>query len=354
MAFGYIDSHYINFAEGQTESRLRNGKTRLGIDFSQFIDRVSGALTAVNTSQDSLVTALTYRSNKDRIEGPFGADKIFQRSAEYTINRPQRGAGFGWLLPLFENSITLGFTKKALEVMSLDTFEGELSTTVQAVQRGQRADVLERLFSIAEMPLDNDGIGASPGFAGSGTGSNTYKGARPPGVTTLTMYQRVAVAGLEAGIANAMASLNFFYPGQTFELLTTATLIDDVTALTGFVLAGSPLVRPAQGVAEALVDATRYLGVLNGNILVRQPEGQLSGDTLAIYRSFGANNVLNPLVWRYSDIWGPNAWVEDRVLYPLADAEVHQNFGIGVSNPVGAALISVAGTGTYTPPAVLR
>ena len=204
MAFGYLDSQNIDFATGQTESRLRNMQNRLGINFVEFINRVDGAVSAVN-DRSGLVADLTYLTSEDRKIGPYGASKVFQQSAEYSPPRPQKGSGSGWLLPLYENDIALGFTKKALDVMQIAQFEGELSTTVQAIQRGQRADVLTRLFSDAEEDLDNDGVGATPGFAGSGTGSNVYGGPTPPGVSTLNLYQRVASAG-EIHLSRCQAS----------------------------------------------------------------------------------------------------------------------------------------------------
>ena len=348
MAFGYVDSHFIDWAAGQTESRLRNGQNRLGISFLEFINRVDGAMAAVNANNDPLISALTYRTTNDRVDGAYAASKVFQRAGEYTIPRPQRGTPSGWLLPLYENAITLGFTKKALDVMSVDTFEGELATTVQAIRRGQRADVLERLFLDTEFPLDNDGVGASPGFAGSGTGTNVYSGPTPPGVTTLNLYARVTTgANAATQVATFQTYLNYFYGPGALELLTSSAGITEVTAMTGFVEAGSAFVRPASGTAEAMVDANQYLGVLNGNILVRHADPQITGNVLALYKSGGANSPTNPLAWRYSDIWGPDAWVEDRELYPLANAVVNQNFGIGANNRTAAALIAVAASGTY-------
>lgn len=231
--------------------------------------------------------------------------------------------------------------------MTIETFEGELSTTVQAIRRGQRADVLSRLFLDTEFPLDNDGTGASPGFAGSGTGSNVYGGPTPPGVTTLNMYQRVAAASLATAVDTAQPWLQYFHGPGSFDLIGSASAIALVAALPKFVKAGDVLVRPASGTAEALVDPEFYLGVLNGNIRVRVPEPQLTGDAIAIFKTYGSGNSLNPLAWRYSDIWGPNAWVEDRELYPLGNAIINQNFGVGVNNRAGAALIALAASGTY-------
>ena len=67
MAFGYVDSRYIDFAEGQSESRLRNMQNRLGINVLEFVNRVEGAMTAVNSGSDPLISALTYQTNSDRM-----------------------------------------------------------------------------------------------------------------------------------------------------------------------------------------------------------------------------------------------------------------------------------------------
>lgn len=356
MPQGYIDSHNFDWASGQTESRLRNLQNRLGINFSEFIDRVEGAISAVNAPNDPLIESLIFRTNEDRVTGGNSSDKVLERSAEYTIPRPQRGKGSGWLLPLYENAITLGFTKKALDVMTTDSFERELATTVQAIRRGNRADVLDALTNDDERPLDNDGVGLTPGFIGSGTTTNAYVGPVPPGQTlgSYTTYRRFATSGLEANVKSAFEVWSWFFPGETFELVAPSGGLAIVSAFTGFEPAGSPLVRPASGTAEALVDPAIYTGALFGQIRVRKAETQMTGDSFTIFRSGGANNSQNPLAWRYSDIWGPNAFVEDRDLYPLANAVVNHNYGVGTYNRAGALNISVAASGDYTPPTISR
>lgn len=356
MPQGYIDSHNFDWASGQTESRLRNLQNRLGISFTEFIDRVDGAVTAVNSPNDALIESLIFRTSQDRVTGGNSSDKVLERSAEYTIPRPQRGKGSGWLLPLYENAITLGFTKKSLDVMTPDAFERELASTVQAIRRGNRADVLEALTTNAERPLDNDGVGATPGFIGSGTNDNAYVGEVPPGeaLGSYTLYRRFATGSLEADLQAAFNVWKWFYPGETFDLIAPAAGLALITAMDGFTSAGSPLVRPAQGTAEALVDASRFEGVLFGEIRVWPAETQMTGTSFTIFRSGGQNSSLNPLAWRYSDIWGPNAWVEDRELYPLANAVINHNYGVGTYNPAGALNVSVAGSGNYTPPTVSR
>lgn len=347
MAHGYLDTQNIDFAIGQTESRLRNTQNRLGINFSEFYSRLDGAMTALNANNDAVISGLIYETDADRISGGATGNKVLQRAGEYSIVRPQSGGAQGHLMPLFHHAISLGFTAEALQTMTVERFQGEIATTVQGFRKGQRAEVLERLFSDAEFALDDDGIGASPGFAGSGTGSNVYGGATPPGVTTLNMYSRVATAGLDAEIKKLQGYLTALHGPGSLDLVTSASGLALVTALPGFVAAGSTLIRPAAGTAEAMVSQDEFVGVLNGNIRVRHAEGQLTGDGMAIYKSYGSNAINNPLAWRFSPIWGKGAFVNDRDLFPLANAEVSQYFGIGTNNRVGAALIAVAASGTY-------
>lgn len=358
MPFGYIDSVYIDFPEGQTESRLRNKQNRLGVNLSEFVTRVDGALGALNANTDPLITALTYRSNQDRITGGNTSDKVWQRGAEYGVTRPQRSKGSGWLLPLYENQIALGFTEKALEVMQVDTFERELATTVQAARRGQRADVLEALTAFTPRGLDNDGTGVTPGFIGSGSGDNAYVGPVPAGQTlgSYSHYYRLPTSGVEAAVKAAFLNYASYYPGETFELVGTSDAITAIAAWTEYVPGPQLLVQPGQGTAVAQVDPTQHIGVLFGRIRVRFAEGQLASGTsnFTIYRTAGANSTQNPLIWRYSDIWGADAWVEDRILYPLGQAFINQNYGIGVSDRAAALNVLIAASGSYVPPTILR
>lgn len=354
MAFGLIDTQYIDFAEGQSESRLRNLTNRLGINVTEFIARVDGAMAAINANTDPLVEALVYRTSEDSVTGDFTAAKKWQRGGEYTAVRPQRGEGSGWYLPLYFNWIGLGFTERALKTITLSKFEGELRTTIEGIVKGRRADVLDRLTSVDVWPLDDDGAGQTPGFAGSGTGGLAYVGKLPPGVSagTFNLYERTTSANFQATLDKFVDWLTWFH--GTIELLATPDTIQTIKGLTGFTPAGSPLIRPAAGVAEALVDTNTYVGVYRDNVLVRKADEQLSGPNVTLFKSYGANNVRNPLAWRWSEIWDQNAFVEDKELFPLALAQINQWYGLGVNNRVGAANISIGASGAYTPPAIDR
>lgn len=363
MPFGYGDTQFINFPIGQEDSRVREMQNRLGISVLEFVRRTDAAIAALNDT-DSLISMLTYDTTQLSIRQGGTSDKVWQRSAEYTPGRPQRGGpGRSWMLPIHFNEIALGFTERALQHMQVEQFEDELRTTVQAVAKGRRADVLERLFNHEVLPLDDDGTGTTPGFAGSGTGNDAFIGILPSGVATsgsYTHYFQAADNGtaIDTAIKLMQTNLELWNSGP-FDLLPGPDAFDRITSniadTTQFVSAGSDLIRRGEAQDVALVDPNRYAGVYNGRIRVLYPDYQIAGNGFAIVKTFGAGSQQNPLAWRYDPLYGRRAYVEDRALFPLAEAMIMQTYGVGVGNRVAATLCSIGGSaGVYAPPAINR
>lgn len=363
MPFGYGDTQFINFPVGQDDDRVRQMQNRLGINVLEFVRRVDGAVAALNQT-DPLIAMLTYDTTQLTLRQGGTSDKVWQRSAEYAPSRPQIGLpGRSWMLPIHFNEIALGFTERALQTMQIEQFTDEVRTTVQAVAKGRRADVLDRLFNDEEEPLDDDGGGASPGFAGSGTGANAFVGVLPSGLTTDGSYTHYFQAddtanALDTAIKAMQTNLELWASGP-FDLISSPDaferIIANTTDTTQFVSAGSDLIRRGEAQDVAMVDPNRYAGVYNGRIRVMWPDYQIAGNGFAVVKTYGAGNANNPLAWRYDPLFGRNAYVEDRALYPLAEAMILQTYGIGVGNRVGATVCSIGGTtGVYAPPAINR
>lgn len=358
MAFGFLDTKFIDFAEGQSETRLKSLKNRLGISYEEFIRRVDGAMSAL-TAKDSLTAELTFDTTNDSFKGKGPTDKIWHRGAEYTPGRPQRGKGArGHLIPIYHYEIDLGTTDRALKVMSADQFSDELRSTVLAIARGRRADVLERLFSIDEVPLDDDGTPSSPGFAGSGTGQNKFYGTTIKGHMTDADYTHYFAATQDATSAKAaldaaIEALGNFGDG-IIDILPSQEMLDLIASLRAddeFVPTGSILIRPAVDESVALVGEDKYAGVYKRKIRVRHAEQQIEGMNAALFRS----DSDKPLAWRYDDIFGRHAYVEDRRLMPLTEAAIMQTYGVGVADRTAAALVSLTEAGTeYVPPLIRR
>lgn len=358
MAFGFLDTKFIDFAEGQTETRLKSLKNRLDISYEEFIRRVDGAMSAL-TVKDSLTAELTYDTTNDSVRGKGPTDKIWHRGAEYTPGRPQRGKGArGHLLPIYHYEIDMGMTDRSMKVIAIDQFEDEIRSMVQAIHRGRRADVLERLFSISEVPLDDDGTPSSPGFAGSGTGQNKFYGTTIKGQMTDADYSHYFVATQDA--ANAKAALdaaveNLQLWGDGYiDILPSQEMLDLIASWRAddeFVPTGSILIRPAVDESVALVGEDKYAGVYKRKIRVRHADTQIEGLNAALIRMDGTK----PLAWRYDEIFGRHAYVEDRRLMPLTETAVMQVYGVGVSDRTSVALVSLTEDGTtYTPPLIRR
>ncbi len=363
MVYGLVDTQFINFPEGQSETRLRGLQNRLSINFLQFINRVEGALSSLNNG-DSAYNLFAVDTTNDRITTRGQGDKVWHRSAEYTPGRPQRGMSRGgYLLPLYHYEIDMMMTDRVMQTITVEQFEDELATTIQAVARGRRADVLERLFDKNEVPLDDDGNGASPGFAGSGTGTNVFRGNLPNGQYTDASYTHYldaanTDAAITAMISTARDRMDNWQQGP-YDLYGSKVFLDRLRAIAPhgvytaddlFVDNSSSLIRPGTAQTEALVDPATYQGVFLGNIRVRYHDLTIDGNNAVMFKV-----GTKPLVWRYDPIWGRNAYVDDRRLMPLTEAAIMQSYGIGVGNRTGAAVMSVAGAGAvYQAPRIWR
>jgi hypothetical protein len=356
MPFGFIDTQYVDLPSGLDEGYLRGLQTRSGLSVAQMIQEVDSAMDAINAGASPLVADLVSFTDDPVAGGRGTSTKKVMRAGEYTMGRPQRSARTGHMLPLEKYEMVIGFTEDGLEEISLEAFRQELSDMVAGYERFYLAQTLYRLFAAGEVAVDQGTAVLSPGFAGSGTGANVFGGVYPDGSVIAggyTHYGYTAPASLATTIDTFVARLERWHT-PPFDLIASPAMMDHVVALSGFVTAGSALVRPAMGTAEALVDATNYLGVLNGKIRVRHEiEGIGASKHLAIFKSYGAFDSRNPLSWRYDPMKGREAFVRSRALYPLAEATALQWLGIGVGDRVGAAVIFAdTAPGAYVDPTI--
>lgn len=359
MPFGYLDTTYIDFPAGVDVAYLQGLRTRAGVDFPRLLREIDSRLGALNTNLDPLVAALITPTTEPWADtsGP-SAFEVDERG-EYTLARPQLAEGGAHMLPLRGYDVSLGFTEDGLESMSLARIVTNIESMLLGMRRLYRRQALTRLFSDAEVRVAPQTTVTSPGFAGSGTGDNVFPRTTYPDGTALpdpySHYYRVAAANLATGLRAGRDRLRKWHRGP-FDLIAPAGLISDIVAIAadnpqdGFVSAGSALVRQGTGASEAIVDSTMYLGVLFGDVRVHMEIDDFSSDHAALYKSYGALSPQNPLAWRYDEVKGRNAALRYRDLYPLANAVLKQDFGIGVNDRTAAVLFRVGADGNYTPP----
>lgn len=356
MAFGLIDTSYIDWPSNVDAAYLRGLQLRSGLSFADFAARLDAAIGAVNQGVDPLAAALLSAPTTSEFArgGKTGTMKA-QKASEFTMSRAQQVERSAHMLAIDELSIDLGFTRDGIEEISLDDFQAQVDALREALERALRADILFRLFSDTEIPVGKGTTATSPGFAGSGTGGNAFAGTYPDGTSLpggYSHYYRDTSANRAAVVKTARNRLRKWARGP-FNLIGSQTSIDALAALGDFVYAGSDLIRLGSGTSEAVVDPVRFVGVYDKDILVWQPLTDFTEDMYALFKSNGDFAANNPLSWRYDELRGQNAYVDgSRNLYPLAQAEAKWKYGINVGNRVGAALILIAANGSYAAPAL--
>lgn len=232
---------------------------------------------------------------------------------------------------------------------------------VAGFQRFYSAGVLDRLFSNAEIPVDDTTAVVSPGFAGSGTGTNVFTGVYPDGTDIAGGYTHYSFGTTDASIITWLdsetAKLEKWQTGP-FDLIAspafmTALVAAAAAASKPVIMSGSALVRLPDSQAEALVDAGTYFGVYGGKVRLRYGVNGFGDLHAALFKSYGAFDDRNPVAWRYDPLRGPDAFVRSRTLFPLADAVALQWLGFGVGNRTAASLFyRNAGAVAYVNPTI--
>lgn len=333
-------------------------QTRSGLNFADLVNTLSSELQGLNGGLRPDLAELVYPTTA--LEAGIvtdGTSDLPQVRDEYTVTRPSVSErALNHPLPIRDFEKTLGFTEDKLEEIKLDEFTAQVRMHRRSYEKLYEVSIYGRLFGDAEVPVGKRSTALSPGFAGSGSGTNVFTGEFPDGQAVpggYTHYLRDTVANIGVVTLAGVKLLRRWYPGP-FDLIGSQAVIDAISALptTQFAPSGSLLVRPGAGTAEALVDATRYVGVLHGDIRVHLATSAFTSNHLAIYKTFGQFSPNNPLAWRYDDLRGRGVVVKSRQMTPLVDAISSQRFGIGVNNRTAAVLVSLAASGNYTPPTI--
>lgn len=357
MAFGLIDTSFIDWPSNVDASYLRGLQTRSGLRFTEISSRLDAGLAQINAGVDPLIALLlTPPTTTEFAQGGRTSRMVAQKKSQYTLARPQLVERQAHMLAIDEYEIALGFTEDGLQEMSIDDFQAQVDGLVAGFQMMHRAETLSRLFSDAEAPVDpvHPTTSTSPGFAGSGTGSNVFAGTYPDGTALPSGYSHYYRDTAANFIATVKAQRNRLkkWHSPPYDFIGSAAQVALLVADAVFVSAGSALIRVGVGTSEALVDANTYIGVFDNDIRVHMAVVDFTSANWAVFKTYGALNSRNPLVWRYDQLRGPNAYVRSRELFPLAEAVAMQKFGVNVSDRTAAALGFAAASGVYTAPTI--
>lgn len=354
MPRGYLDTTYIDFPANIDVAYVQGLQTEEGVPFTEILSETDSRLAALDGSLDPLLADLITTTTEPTADdtGPV-AFEIEERS-ERTIARPQITDEAAHMLPIKGYDFTLGFTEDALLRAPRRRILTQLDSMILGLRHLYRKAILTRLTSDAEVAVDKRSTATSPGFAGSGTSSNVFARPFPDGSALsggYTLYYRAATSARDVTLKAMRDALLRWQPGP-FDLIGSVSEISAITALADFVPAGSSLIRPGASTAEALVDPNIYVGVYDKNIRVRLPILDWTSANVSMFKSAGPLAANNPLAWRYDEKRGRSAYLRYRSLFPLDNAVIIQDFGIGVNYRVAAANAYFASSGSYTPPTI--
>ena len=355
MAFGIINTQNLDLLDGIDAKYLQTLKTRSGLKVTDLIQSLDSQLGNLNAGLDPLIARLLAPPTTEvTASGSRGERMKAQKRSEFTIARPQMVKQRAHMLAIDGYEITMGFTEDGLKKISRFAFDDNVRAMVEGWQALIRREALNRLFSAAEVPVDEDTTGTSPGFIGSGSGTNVFQGNYPDGSTATgsTHYFRDTSANRAVVIKAARAQLRKWRKTGFLELIGSQAFVDAVVALGApdFIPSNSALINPGSGTTTANVDPTEYVGVFAGDIKVRYALGDFTEDNAALYFESTAFSTSNPLIMRVDEFTGRNVYVKSRTMFPLADATSLGDFGFNVNNRSSAALIHIDASGSYDAP----
>jgi hypothetical protein len=354
MVYGYLDTRHIDFPQSIDPTYLASLQNARGVSFQSVLQQLDARLAAAGRTFDPLVASLIALSSDPVAETQAGGAFRAEEEPEYGVVAPQFIEPAGHLNPIRRFQFNLGFTEDALEDMTERQILRQGDGVLRGVTRNQRVRALTRLFSADEVRVDRKSTAVSPGFAGSGTGTNVFGQPYPDGTDTgagYTHYVRDTQANLITRLVTERNRLAKWHPGP-YDLATSGVMLDLIMADARFVKATPDLILRAQGDAAANVDPAQFVGVFDGDVRVWKAINELGTEpNIALFKSYGVNDARNPLVYRYDERFGRAPVIRFRSMYPLDNAIIRHRFDVGVhGDRVGAVLIRIAGSGAYVAP----
>lgn len=355
MVRGILDTTWIDFPPNIDQNYVRSLTNARGVSFQRVLQLIDQRLGAFASTADPLVAALTSFTTEAVADGSTLTLFDLEEETEYGLPRPEMGVQRAHMLPFRRYAKALGFTEEGLFEATEAQITRQIDNMLATFNRGRLLKVLQRLFDDADHYVDRNTTTISPGFAGASTGDNAFTGTYADGTALpggYTHYYRDETTDSDVAAASMLAQLKRWHAGP-FDLIGSQAAIDLIAGETGFVDAGSALIRPASGEAEALVDSSKYVGVFLKEIRVWMPRLELgSTPHFAIFKTYGNFDSRNPLAIRYDPRFGRGVDVKYRSFFPLDGAVMRARFGVGVQDRTAATLAYLAASGSYTAPTI--
>jgi hypothetical protein len=334
-----------------------------GTTYEALINDIAAALSILNTGliAESPYAGLFSTTTEAGLEYRDGTSVTrMDERTEYTPADPRRAPTIGHMLPLRSYDRALGWTFDFLRKARSAQLESDISAALYDVRDNFERQLLRRFFSDAELAIGSAGYDV-PFIKGAGTVQFTPPPFNGQTFTTTHSHFERRAAGDHAPALNAAAKSLWEHGIMApYDGIVPFADVATYTALAKFIRPdrGVQYIQVSSGQSLAVAPiAEPYIGMFETDYgLIRLwATPRVPTNYLAVYRSYGANDPRNPLKVRFSADMGVGAVLmrgENRRTYPLENATILHEFGVGVADRLAAYLVYFAAAGGYTSPTI--
>lgn len=344
-------------------ARLMAIQLQSGETYDALLNDIAGALAIANADllSDPLLSTLISVTDEPQVEYSVGVSNGFENHTEYGRPDPRRGKTTGHMLPLWSKDRGFGWTWDFLRKARRFQIDNDIASGIEDLMNIWKQTIINRFFDSDAETVGSSG--KSVPFADGGTADSSYVPPNKPDRASafaythshLLRYDGITQANLE------LALVHLWEHGHDapYDLLASQTDLGswtNTTTVTGYVPRPDPLIRYGNQADLANV-GDGVIGVIEtdyGAVRLRT-NARIPTKYWGVYKSYGALDQRNPLVINPSSTYGLACVLlaGDHIReFPLENAILFIEYGVGIRDRVGAALVYNHTSGSYTDPTI--
>jgi hypothetical protein len=342
-----------------SKQRLEDGST-----YEAYISDVTAALAQANAGLLShpLISSLISITTDPALEYQTGVSNGFQVATEYSRPDGKRGATTGHMLPLIAYDRGLSWTWMFLQKARRVQLDSDIAAVMQDLKNIWSQKILTRLFKETYDAVGSAGRSMPLADGGTADSTNYVPPAYPDrgGSFVYTHDHITPLDGIkQSTLETAVKNVWEHGHDSPFDLLIAEADISswvNTVNVTGYIPRADPLLR--YGVTQDIAQVgSDYIGAIEtdyGAVRIRAT-GRIPTTFWAVYKSYGPLDQRNPLRVRYNPKFGVGAVLlaGDHIReYPLENAILWMEFGVGVGADRCAAVVAKNTAGSYSDPTI--
>lgn len=362
---GPNELHNIALPANWDTALLTRLKLATGETYEQLITDIAAGLALANAGllSNPITSSLVSLTQEASIEYNVGVSNGFERHTERTQPNGRRAAMTGGMLEMTSWDRALDWTWDALRKARQSQIDADIASAMADLTNLYEKNILTRLFKSTYTTV---GSGKSYPLA---DGTATESGYVPPNFPSRatafanTHSHLLRLNGItQANLETAVAHLWEHGADAPFTLLIAQADIaawQNTTNVTGFIRKGDSLIQLGTQTDVALV-GNEFIGVIQTAYGAVQmiASARIPTTYWAVYKSYGNLDQRNPMVLRESPDYGTGAVLLSGRQYPITQfplegAILYTEFGVGISDRVGAAIVLNAASSTYSDPTIV-